>query len=537
MKTPSRKLKQRLLAGAVAFALAALAGWWFRARPEPVEASVFFPEELSLAVQLRDAEAQWLRYWRWREPGADPADAMRRILERLGTWERWEREHGASGALLRLQGYQAVLSELLGEEAWLLFGRWEGQAQEDAADESVGLVALIRSDSRLLGNAGRIADMILEEYKIEAFERGGIPYYLYRGVNQRRTLSFCQLQGWLCISMRQDGPGPLPLIIDRFAEAAPPAPRPLWGAHDALLRARFTPLNLIEQLRVFYDQRGKKPDKKLRREFERWERALAGSDRLDLQLNVNDGLRLRLNAQGESWMPQQPGHGETEHEATSVASGEVPSDWLAALSVYDTRWVQVLAWRELFKDKDEDERDFSLLTLWPGFQVLARLQEPAEAMARGVVLIAPPGVLLPHVVAWSDVAPWSAATQPRYWTLLAPESPEWPAPDRARWIPELGTDQRAGLAREHWESMPSKTVSANSSARLSINPLVLQRWMQSIPQLGLGKKQRHQLERWTRYADLAQFVLGPQLRFVLSFDSGQGAQLLAENGSQGADRQ
>jgi hypothetical protein len=241
---------------------------------------------------VADLEAAWARHWSGR-PGASPRGALRELMEALEEWPRWVKRYGASGAELRLELYQKAVFNLVGEEAWVVFGEWTPTDGEGDHESQTGLLVLLRGDTPLKARVGPLADLLLEDWRIERTQWRGVELFEYVDRRLSRSVTFCQVGGWLCASWRRQGPGPLPILIDRMrrageerAEGRSNFPE-FWPSVDPLepqpaLAALLYPGRFWGQLRRFNFQRGKAMSEASELRLANWQQRLDGVERVSL---------------------------------------------------------------------------------------------------------------------------------------------------------------------------------------------------------------------------------------------------------------
>lgn len=519
------KSAKQILWGGLFFLLVILfaLGWWRLHRPGPAQVSVaaYMPDEISVVVNIRDIENAWQRHWLHRQ-GPSPDEAFKEMLVALGEWEDWVERYGETGARLRMGAIQKAFFHVLGEEAWLIFGSWGGDGVPGEGE--VGLVALIRSDTPVKARIGPFADLIFENYQIDSGHLDGEKIYAYRDEKLSRTLTFCQLGGWICVSMRQPGAGPLRQIIGNVQAASkaehtvamPPILESAWGAYDPdkSICALMQPQVFWAHFRRFNDQRGRPNSSKSQRQLDFWQQRLdgvkmitvqqTGSSLVNMDLRVN-GPRPRLLAQPFARDEADPAARKATDDS---AAWERPTDLSQMARVdMDLSFARLLLplgghdWDTLLADLDG-------LDLWvPGLRPL--LQEE---------LASDDEVPLPvrmGLIGYSSVNPMFPAL--RFWLDHEPCLPpgQWPASagvgaglahgsdeDLSVWIQPFGntpTTSTESLRENQWLIFEEETRRGGSGAALafvSLNFETITNNFDRLPYRILGKKVRREVGQW-----------------------------------------
>ena len=296
----NRSLPFRVLAIGLLLLLAPLLFLWvYMPSAAPALAiERFMPGRVSAVLRLSNPQQAWLRHWNSRH-GPAPETALRAIFEAMDKWPRWVKKYGEMKANLRLKLFQQAFFQTVGEEAWLVFGEWGG---DRPGDGRVGLVAFIRGNTPVRTRVGPLMDLLMDDYKVRRTRLENEPVYEYIDKRLGRSLQFCQVGGWICVSLRRRDAGPLPLIIRQAhgADGATTRPRTLdlmppeptsgtqalaFGARGALFWA---------QLDAFTIQRGRKFSKESRNLVESLRRQSAQIDRLTVAHDGDSILDLNL---------------------------------------------------------------------------------------------------------------------------------------------------------------------------------------------------------------------------------------------------
>ena len=131
-------------------------------RPEArTDVARLLPPEVSLAFRITEFKRAFDRHWQARGQ-LDSDDAVEQVLRALGIWDDWVADYGRTGARLRTAAYRTAFYELLGEEAWIVFGRWPSKEGEE--ESRVGLVLYLREDSFLKSRIIPLADLLFPGY-------------------------------------------------------------------------------------------------------------------------------------------------------------------------------------------------------------------------------------------------------------------------------------------------------------------------------------------------------------------------------------
>lgn len=494
--------------------------WRLTAHAAPLPIERFLPRRLSAALCLRNAQDAWSRHWTARQ-GPPPEEALKAVFDAIDKWPRWVEKYGELNARMRLKLYQEAFFQAVGEEAWLLFGEW---GDRDAGQ--VGMVVFLRGDTPIRSRITPLMDLLLGDYKIQRTRVEGERVYEYSGKKDDRNFTFCQIGGWLCVSMRRSDAGPLPALIRQVrrgdAASSFTLQRDLRLEPAARLNASvlcaLRPDLFWDELAQFNKQRGKALSKASRKSLQQWRRGLQGIDVLTLRQWGDSLFDLELAAQG-------PRFGELNRQLRSeIAPAAAPSgvaepaprergpfaapNELAQLEISQplarlAAPATGFAWADILKDS------LALDLTLPGLRARlsdALIQAPARPRQRiGLAAYPSPSILTPQLLFWSDqsgvptsrsapaqlrlllahsqVAPTSGAQ--RLWVGLAP--PEGLPPSAS--APQ-GLDWPAFLSRV-WVQSGKPPL-----AFLSLNFRGLADELKKIPTLLMKKKARKQLEHW-----------------------------------------
>lgn len=318
----------------------------------PVE--LFFPEQMSAALRLKDFEAAWMRQWK-NHPATDADAVLQELMVALDEWPRWVKKKGEDGAKERLANYKSTFMSLVGQEAWLVFGQWPATTEHAAstaelksnnpkatqqanADGRVGLVILLRGDTTLARRVAPFVGLLYDEpdmdqpdatptpdpknrnkkstekkpkpksYTITKSTYHGVALYAYEDRKKKNCITFCQIGGWIAASWKQTGEGPIPAIIDRLQRAKEAAPVPrtsspqIWLNDDPFqppaIAAVAYPQLFWGQLRQFNFQSGIALTKAGEQSLSRWQQRLDGIDRMDEMQVGKELLGLRATVSG-----------------------------------------------------------------------------------------------------------------------------------------------------------------------------------------------------------------------------------------------
>ncbi len=557
----------RWLAGILLVLVLAPAVIWWWTTPHGTVRPVqhFLPDHLSGILRVRDFEQAWHRHWSRRE-GPEPEDAVRHILEVLEEWEDWIERYGETGAQLRISAYQKAVFEALGGEASLMFGEWGAGAGGGAGTGQAGLIILTRrGDSPLKARLGPIIELILKNYHpVDRSEYRDVELFEYKSKRQRKSFTYCAMDGWIVASLRQRGPGPLPALIDTLRDTpasqldtrSVPSLTPMTDNADSLgaVTAAFVPDLFWGHLRQFGLQRGKGMSKKSERRLRYWQQRLEGVERAELAQTGASLFNLRLSLIGErpallteSLLETQNGNDADKPEVRMVAAetglGAEPNDTDPASS-------QTLTAQTLSSDPlalpDLVQLDLALpfarllppligfsaeellektenASLWLGeLPTLARahLASPAgEEVGRiGLAAYLSATPLIPSLLLWRDRPPMRPIHGPpgHQWAVIASphgvSNDDDELEDQAVWLralepgPETATYSLAG-----WDF---DEAFADSPANVPLGYLTFNFYsfadgIKAIPPiLLLDKKNRRKVRSWRHAADALALALG-----------------------------
>ncbi|MCH8332941.1 hypothetical protein IIC65_03330 [Candidatus Sumerlaeota bacterium] len=319
--------------GVVLIVLLLIAGalWWagirylasFSAEPSPAP---FLPPSISLALRVSDFEGALERHWatRGRDGGTD---AIEHVLRAMGTWETWEEQYGQTGARARIAAYQKAIFQLLGSEAWIVFGQWPQPPGIFAASENpaspadsppgdggeVAFLVFAREDSMLKSRIGLLADLILPENRLRTTQYRGHEIFEYLDAENRRQVSWTHLRGWICASMRNPGRSAVERMIDQL-EATAESTREAtaasgnhsanpFGTNDATAeRPAFSgvlrPGMIAEHLRLFSLQSGQFLSQVSEARIVSWALNMEGIEEIRLDQSGDSFLNLDLSFSG-----------------------------------------------------------------------------------------------------------------------------------------------------------------------------------------------------------------------------------------------
>lgn len=493
--------------------LGPLALWWlFTPSGANYPITWLMPDRTSAAVRLANLEPAWQRHWHKR-PKTSPDDALRELMIALEAWPGWVKKYGESDANLRLTLYQRALFNAVGEEAWLVFGEWGGQ---QPGTGQIGLVAFIRSRTSVANRVGQLMSLVMSDYRLNTHKHRGVTIYEYQDRKISRSVTFCQIGGWICASLQQRGLGPLPDIIDRVSDANSNKPEltPEWWkpgespqTAPAISGAAW-PGQFWGQLRLFYQQRSQKVSDETGEKIEYWRQRLDGIDRVELVQDGESLFDLRMDMIGPrpaeltrslGFMPKQNAGG---HPA-------VPNDTRPQLAQLDislglARLISPLAGvptETAMKGIDE------LKPYLGGVRDELRDQiqdEPPDVEGRMGIAIYP-GAFLPETTLWIDKAPERkpAVSPGQYWPMLTSAGddrlyrlPAVPAADAATTHPAL-----IGPADARWLEFERRMWSAEPARPILFATMHFERIdqrLREIPAVLMKKKARKRLERTER---------------------------------------
>jgi hypothetical protein len=541
--------------------------FWFAPPREQLPIEAFLPERLAGGVRLTGLQQAWARHWLQRAahmPPGMPAptadDALMRILDALDKWPDWVKKYGEQGALLRLGLYQKTLFQALGQDAWIIFGDWGGAPPASKVDDKprtsatlqaeppMGLVVLLRGDGPLKSRIGPLMELAFADYKVERTSHGGVPIYEYKDKRLGRSVSFCQMGGWIVASWRQQGAGPLPLIIDQArgwqGQSAAARPqhaqlRPLLtdGLTSGALRAVFYPDVFWGEYRQFAMQRNKGISRESEDLLKYWQQRLDGVERVTLRQSGESLFDWTLALNGPAagrWYTQwqQEAHSTTTlgNDApltktlagTTLAAGNQRSELLQLdLDLPFARLALPLAgyaWEDVL------EPATMLDLVAPGLraQLLQRLTAWAQPAGgrlgfAGYVGASP---FIPDILGWIDMPPRRAesAAPARLWRELEQNRALVDANDQLFWVklplgvgmgganlPTTTTTSAGwgGLLDEFWNTPPTPPPGF-----IAINFREVASGLERIPPVLLKKKEQKKLRRWRRTTEGLSLGLG-----------------------------
>lgn len=480
-----------LLAGSLAL------GWWL-ARPSLVQYPIerFVPEQLSFALRVRSARYAWENHWLARGESASFA-ALREVLVAARVWDGLEDRYGGPrAARVLLDTWEDAVFGLLGEEAWLVFGSW-GDSEGD--DAQVGMVILINDASQMKARIGSLMDLLMPEHRVTTQRHRGVTIYLYGDGEIDRSFSFCGLGGWICASVQQAGPGPLPLLIDQALDDRPNAaetwvrPEVLWrglatGGGEPWLSSVVRPQRLWGHLRRFALQRERAFSTETESALAYWQQRLAEVETVTLELSRESLLSGELILDGPRMQRL------TDRLSDPTAAGAVPArpatppavtyDELLRLdcSVDLARVLAPIAGLSLRELIDRAEPlDQWMPELRPFLWATAAREEPTARLV--LAALTHEEFMLPSLCVWSD-------------TLAARDQP---LPDPRRWS--------TGVL-DH----------AHTVAELTSGPLRMV-WFNAPGRRELGHVGSAEAEAWAAFCQQAWLAPEgpPQLFAALSF--------------------
>lgn len=468
------------------------------------------PDRASAAVRLANLEPAWRTHWQHR-PQTAPEDALRELMIALDEWPRWLKKYGERGANTRLWLYQRALFNAVGEEAWLVFGEW-GPGQPGTGQ--MGLVALIRSRTSVAARVGDLMNLAMSEYQLTTHRHGRVTIYEYQDKKISRSVTFCQIGGWICASLQQRGLGPLPAIIDRVEDKHSQKPGFMtdwWrssspGKTIPALSAAAWPDKFWGQLRLFRQQRGKSFSDESENRIEYWRQRLDGIGRIELVQDGDSLFDLKMGLIGER--PAELTRSlnfKPKTQPEPVTAGGDPRPQLAQLdiSLGLARLVGPLAGlsaESMMKGIDSARPYLGQL----GGELRDRIEDlPPDVEGRmGLALY--PGSILPEATVWLDDAPERApAISPgQYWPMLTA-----PEPDRIFRLPALAQPAIAPVAatidpidrkwldfeRDAWTSPPPRPV---LFATVHFERVAAE--IRQVPEFFLNKKAQKRLKRAER---------------------------------------
>lgn len=508
--------------------------WWLvtpTGRVYPI--AWMMPDRMSAAVRLAGLEPAWQRHWQGR-PQTPPDRALRELLTALDIWPDWVAKYGQTDANLRLTLYQRALFTATGDETWLVFGEWGGR---QPGTGQIGLVAFIRSRTSVANRVGQLMNLVMSDYRLNTHTRRGVTIYEYQDRKISRSVTFCQVGGWICASLQQRGLGPLPDIIDRVSDARAPKPElaaEWWNTAAPAetlpaISAAAWPDRFWGQLRLFYQQRNQKVSDETGDRIEYWRQRLDGIDRIELVQDGESLFDLKMDLIGPrpaeltrslAFAPKK-GPGPVE---PPVAADLRPQLAQLDLSLGLARLLGPLA------GVPSETAMKRIEALKPylgdvGEQLRDRIQdEPPDVEGRmGLALY--PAPLLPETVLWIDEPPERAPTVSpgQYWPRLAAA-----APDRIYRLPAAlsETTSHSGTlldpADARWLDFEKRAWSAAPPRPILFATLHFERaddMLRNLPTALFKKQTRRSLERTERiFKALSLATTGAALRLDAATD-------------------
>lgn len=546
--------------------------WWLTGRQGYCSIDRFMPDRLSAALRVTHAESAWRRHWLSRR-GPAPEDALQRIMEVIDEWPSWVKKHGEAGSRIRLTLYQKALFHALGDDAWLIFGEWG--CGERPGTGQVGLVILLRGDSSVKSRVGQMMDLLLDDYLLERSQCEGVPVYEFKSKKESRSLTFCQVGGWICTSLRQRGAGPLPLLIRQVRQAgdAGKLGRPARPIPEVLGKAELSPLALDgakpadnqtsvpsaltavaypklfwEQIRQFTLQREHKISKGDEHDLKSWRRRFEGVDRMVLAQSGDSLFDLRLVLEGlrpaqlgKQLKAEAAGQGRAGAANTSVntsASTRLASASAAAPASHPPGGAELaqldmslpfarlslplagLSWDDLLRKNKG--LDYIAQNLRPLLLESLSASSPIPGEGRiGLAVYPSQGSLIPGIFFWKDrqILMEGAAGAPARSRAarLAKGTPCEPE-DWSLWIPPLGFSSAAQPAHDQhaWNQFEDQAWARKGELPLAFMAMDFQGLadeLQNVPTLFMKKKKRKEFKRWeATFQALAMSVGGVALR-------------------------
>jgi hypothetical protein len=404
-------------------------------RPAPL--ALYMPDRIGAVARLGDLEAAWQSHWKGR-PVATPDGAMRDLMAAVGAWDRLVAKRGQAQAQARVRWLPQAIANAIGRESRLFFGEWGGAAPSQG---QVGLALVLPRGAALEPVLDVLADLFLVHYQIGQERVGTTTIHVLKARHDRAGVAYCVVGGRLVVSLRQNGPGPLPLIARRVQEGhwSPPA-QPVLAAlspesdlptrADAVGRAGWVvaamaPARLLDQTRQLSLQRGKKSSKKSRATLAQWDRRLAGIDRLmlrsggpsitDMDLTANWAAgaapAISRDAPAEA-QAAKPAPGQGAAPAKPDGADAQPTPPMIELEGDGAAWAALVE-RAAFasaksKSKAKAKADaIGLQLVAPGLeQALGDVSaKPASAGRLGVALYRSSAPAMARVLNWRDAPP------------------------------------------------------------------------------------------------------------------------------------
>lgn len=469
------------------------------------------PDRMSAAVRLANLEPAWQRHWQ-RRPQTTPDHALRELLTALDVWPDWVKKYGETDANLRLALYERALFNAAGDEAWLVFGEWGGR---QPGTGQIGLMSFIRSRTSVANRVGQLMSLVMSDYRLSTHDHRGVTIYEYQDKKISRSVTFCQIGGWICASLQQRGLGPLPNIIDRVLDAKsrkpelaaewwkPSAPRETIPA----ISAAAWPGEFWGQLRLFYQQRGQKVSDDTGERIEYWRQRLDGIERIELVQNGESLIDLKLDMIGPRPAELTKSLGFVPQKRAGADSA-IPNDSRPQLAQLDVslglaRLIGPLAGMPT----ETAMKGIDKLKSYLGGvrdQLRDQIQDLPPDVEGRIGLAIYPGALLPETTIWIDDPPERApsVSPGQYWPMLTSggadkiyrvpsmlseatsDSKAIPDPADARWLE---------FERRVWSAEPPRPILFATMHFERIDEA-----LKNIPAVLLGKKTGKRLETTER---------------------------------------
>ncbi len=528
-----------LIAGVAAAALY----WWLTPRVVTYPVEAFLPDRLSAAFRISRFEPAWQRHWLRRE-GPGPEQAVQRVMQALGEWDDWLARYGEQGARLRLRAYHGALFEALGEEAWLMFGEWGGDAS-GAGD--VGFMAFFRGDTPLKARLGPLIELFLRDYRFQTSRHHGVTLYEYRDERQGRSVTFCQVGGWICASMRRYGPGPLPTIIDRlktFPRRAIVASAPAWpestrlragqpaflpfadgAASQSALTLSFAPVAFWGHLRQFALQRDRGMSDESEQRLQAWQLRLDGVDLIsmrqwgpslfNLEMKVAGPRPARLARQldrdAEAAQPAAPAPAPTDALPPELFQVDMAAPFARAILP-----LAGFSWEDVLENLGDDLVWLAAVRLRL-LEVLAGDDDAQDRGRVGVAAFESTTPMIPALLFWHDQPPLtaSALAPAEHWARAAltgaPAGDDvylWLHPLELRPQAAAAPDQSAALAWHELTARSWQRPPRPPQGYVALSFGHVQQALQRVPAIFLDEKDREALERYQRLAEAFWLAFG-----------------------------
>lgn len=469
------------------------------------------PDRMSAAVKLANLEPAWQRHWQKR-PQTTPDDALRELMMALEAWPDWVKKYGETDANLRLTLYQRALFNAAGDEVWLVFGEWGGQ---QPGTGQIGLMAFIRSRTSVANRVGQLMSLVMSDYRLNTHEHRGVTIYEYQDKKISRSVTFCQIGGWICASLQQRGLGPLPNIVDRVSDARAHKPElaaEWWkpsAPHETapVISAAAWPGRFWGQLRLFYQQRGQKVSDDTGERIEYWRQRLDGIDRIELVQNGESLFDLKMDAIGPrpAELTKSLGFVPKKRERTDPDVSDDSRPQLAQLDITLglARLIGPLAGmptETALKGIDKLEPYLGVVRDQLRDQIQDQPPDVEGRMGLAVYL----GAILPETTLWIDDPPERApsVSPGRYWPMLTsakpdrlyhlPIEPANPAP-LAKTLLDPADARWIEFERRVWSAGPPRPILFASMHFERIDHA-----LGNIPTVLFGKKARARLARTER---------------------------------------